>query len=96
MLDTCDKITFCNWPVHRQLKCETNNDLSIPIPTYLYVLLSRSILYHCEMNQLITFSLESLAAFTGNASDFIMYFIVNIAFVNYINDMPDIITNNSI
>ena len=52
-----------------------------------YVLLNRSILCNCDIEAESNFLLESLAACDNSETDLVMYFTVNLAFVNYFDDM---------
>ena len=69
--------------------CSHNNDIPINIPGHPYVLMNRSILCNCDIEAESNFLLESLAACEGpvTKTDLEMYFTVNLAFVNYFDDM---------
>ena len=66
--------------------CAHNNNISINIPSHQYVLLNRSILCNCDLEAESNFLLESLAACenSNNEADLTMYFMVNLALVNYL------------
>ena len=63
--------------------CNSNNDIPIRIPSYLYVLVNRSVLCNCYIEAGKLFSLQSLAVCQDANSKLVMYFMVNTAFVNY-------------
>ena len=69
--------------------CSHNNNILINIPGYPYVLMNRSILCNCNIEAESNFLLESLAVCEGSESktDLEMHFTVNLAFVNYFNDI---------
>ena len=63
-----------------------NNNIPINIPSHPYVLLNRSILCNCDLEAERNFLLESLATCENSETkaDLVMYFTVNLAFVNYL------------
>ena len=63
--------------------CSVNNDISIRIPSHLYVPVNRSVLCNCGIKAENHFLLEYLAACHDSNSKLVMYFTVNTAFVNY-------------
>ena len=65
--------------------CAHNNNIPINIPSHPYVLMNRSILCNCDLEAESNFLLESLAACENpeTKADLVMYFTVNLAFVNY-------------
>ena len=66
-----------------------NNNIPINIPGHPYILMNRSILCNCDIEAESNFLLELLAACEGSESktDLEMHFTVNLAFVNYFNDI---------
>ena len=69
--------------------CLHNNNIPINIPGHPYVLVNQSILCNCDIEAESNFLLESLAACEGpeTTTDLEMHFTINLAFVNYFNDM---------
>ena len=65
--------------------CTINNDIPIKILSRPYVLVNRSDLCNYGIEAKNNFLLESLAVCQHADSDLAMYFKVNTAFVNYIN-----------
>ena len=65
--------------------CTINNN----IPSHPYVSLNQSILCNCNIKAESNFLLKSLATCNKSTTDLVMYFTVNLAFVNYIDDLPD-------
>ena len=102
MLDGGIEIILANWPNDKHIICTINNDLPIEILSHPYILVNRSILCNCGIDAENNFLLESLAAHHDSNTKLVMYFIVNSAFTNYLNefnlmeelDIP-ILTNKS-
>ena len=102
VLDGGNEIILANWPNDKHIICTINNDLLIKIPSHPYMLVNRSILCNCGIEAENNFLLESLAACQDSNTKLIMYFTVNSAFTNYLNefnlmeelDIP-ILTNKS-
>ena len=69
--------------------CLHNNTIPINIPGHPCVLMNQSILCNCDIEAESNFLLESLTACEGPESktDLEMHFTINLAFVNYFNDM---------
>ena len=63
------------------------------IPSHPYVLLDRNILCNCDIEAKNNFLLESLASCREQEkSDLEMYFTVNVAFVNYLDQLNETIS----
>ena len=86
VLDSENKIILAHWPTDKHIICSINNDILIEIPSHPYVLVNRSILCNCGIEAENNYSLESLAACHDSDSKLIMYFTVNNAFTNYLNE----------
>ena len=69
--------------------CSHNNNIPINVPSHPYVLMNQSILCNCDIEAESNFLLESLAACEGpeTKTDLEMHFTVNLAFVNYFEDL---------
>ena len=69
--------------------CSHNNNIPINIPGHPYILMNRSIFCNCDDEAESNFLLESLAACKGpeTKTDLEMYFTINLAFLNYFDDM---------
>ena len=93
VLDSGNEIILANWPNDKHINCNINNDNPIRIPSYAYVLVNRSVLCNCGIEAENNFLLESLAASHDPNSKIIMYFMVNTAFVNYL-DQTDNLTES--
>ena len=85
VLDGGKKLILANWPNNKHIICNINNDIPIKIPSHPYVLVSRSVLCNCGIEVKNHFLLESLAVCQDTNSKLIMYFTVNTAFVNYLD-----------
>ena len=91
VLDGGFQIILANWPNYRKIMCLHNNNIPVNIPGHPYILMNRSILCNCDIEAESNFLLESLAACEGpNAkTDLEMHFTVNLAFMNYFNDVSE-------
>ena len=69
--------------------CNINNDIPVRIPSHLYVLVNRSALCNCAIEAGNHFLLESLAACQDSNSKLVMYFTMNAAFVNYLDQFTN-------
>ena len=87
ILDAVNEIISANWPNDKHIICSVNNDIPVKIPSHPYVLVNRSILCSCIIEVENNFLLESLAACHYANSKLIMYFMVNTAFVNYLDQI---------
>ena len=87
VLDGRFQIILANWPNYRKIMCSHNNNIPINIPGHRYVLMKRSILCNCDVKAESNFLLESLAVCKGPETKTEMYFTINMAFVNYFDDM---------
>ena len=69
--------------------CSHNNNIPMNISGHPYVLMNQSILCNCNIEPECNFLLKSLAACEGPEAetDIEMHFTVNLAFVNYFEDM---------
>ena len=85
VLDRGNEIILANWPHDKHIICTINNDILIKIPSHLYVLVNRSVLCNCDIKLEKNFLLISLAACHDANSNLVMYFTMNTAFVNYID-----------
>ena len=89
VLDGGFQIILANWPSYRKIMCSHNNNIPVNIPGHPYVLMNQSILCNCDIEAESNFLLESLAACKGPdaKTDLEMHFTVNLAFMNYFNDI---------
>ena len=88
LLDCGNEIILANWPNDKHIICTTNNDILVKIPSYLYVLVNRSVLCNCGIGADNHYLLESLAACDNRNSKLNMYFTINMAFANYLEMFP--------
>ena len=88
MLDREYQIILANWPSYKKIMCVHNNNIPINIPSHPYVLMKRSILCNCDVEDESNFLLESLAVCENSEikTDLEMYFTVNLTFVNYFDE----------
>ena len=93
VLDGGNEIILANLPKDKHIICNINNDIPVKIPSHPYVLVNRSVLCDCVIEAENKFLLESLAACHDADSKFVMYFMVNTAFVNYLDSL-DNLTNS--
>ena len=80
VLDRGNKIILANWPDHKHITCNVNNDIPVKIPGHPYVIVNTSVLYNCGIEVQNNFLLESLAACHDVDSKLVMYFTMNTAF----------------
>ena len=80
-----NEIILANWPINKHIICNINNDIPIKIPSYPYVLVNRSVLCNCSIEAENHFLLELLAACQGVNTKLFVYFTVNTAFINYLD-----------
>ena len=78
-------IILANWPNDKHIICTINNHIPIEILSHPYFLLNRSELCNCGIEVENSFLLESLATCHDINPKLIMYFTVNTAFTNYID-----------
>ena len=85
MLDKGKQIILANWPNYKRIICTYNSNIPVSIPSHPYILLNRNILCNCDIEAESNFLLESLAACNKHGKpDLEMYFMVNLAFVDYL------------
>ena len=70
--------------------CSINNDIPIRIPSHPYVLVNRSVVCNCGIEVENNFLLESLAACHGSNSKLVTHFMMNTAFVNYLDQFDNL------
>ena len=87
VLDGGNEIILANWPNDKCIICTINNNFPIAIRCHPYVLVKRSILCNCRIEAENNFLLQSLAACHDTNTKLIMYFTVNSAFTNYLNEV---------
>ena len=93
MLDGRRQIILANWPNYKRIICTYNNNIPVSIPSHPYVLLDRNILCNCDIEAESNFLLESLAACREHEKpDLEMYFTVNLAFIDYLEELNETIT----
>ena len=93
VLDGGKQIILANWPNYKRIICTYNNNIPINIPSHPYVLLDRNILCNCDIEVESNFLLESLAACEEHGKpDLEMYFTVNLAFIDYLEQLNETIT----
>ena len=85
VFDGGNEIILANWPNNNHIICSINNDIQIRIPSHPHVLINRSVLCNCGIEVENCFLLESLAACHDSNLKLVMYFMVNTAFVNYLD-----------
>ena len=88
VLDGGNEIILANWPKDKNIICNTNNSIPVKIPSHPYVLVNRSVLCNCGIEANNHFLLKSWAICENANSKLTMYFMVNTAFVNYLDEFP--------
>ena len=93
VLDGGRQIILANWPNYKRIICTYNNNIPVNIPSHIYVLLDQKILCNCDIEAENNFSLESLAACNEHERlDLEMNFTVNLAFIDYLEQLNDTLT----
>ena len=93
VLDGGRQIILANWPDYKGIICTYNNNILVNIPNHPYVLLDRNILCNCDIEVESNFLLEFLATCGEHEKpDLEMYFTVNLAFVDYLEELNETIT----
>ena len=85
-----DEIILANWPNDKHIICNINNDIPVKIASHPYVLFNRSILCNCSIEADNHHLLESIASCDKKITKLIMYFIINLAFTNYLDMLPNL------
>ena len=80
-----NEIILANWPDDKHIICTINNDIPIKTLSHPYISVNRSVLCNCGIEAENNFLSESLATYHDADTNFVMYFMVNTAFVNYID-----------
>ena len=79
---------MANWPNDKHIIYNVNNDILIKIPSHPYVLVNRSVLCHCGIEEDNHHLLESIATCDNKISKLVMYFTINLTFTNYLDMLP--------
>ena len=90
VLDGGSKIILAHWPNDQHMICSINNDIPVRIPSHPYVLVNRGVLCNCGIEVENNFLLESLAACYDANSKIVMYFMMNTAFVSYLDQIDNL------
>ena len=86
------QIILANWHNYKRIICTHNNNILVNIPSHPYVLLDRNTLCNCDIEAESNFLLESLATCGEREKpDLEMYFTVNLAFVDYLEELNETI-----
>ena len=85
VLDGGNEIILANWLNDKHIICTINNDIPIKVPSHPYILVNRTVLCNCGIEAENNFLLESLAMCHDVNTNLVMYFTVNKAFTNYID-----------
>ena len=96
VLDGGHQIVLGNWPSYKRIICTHNNNIPVNIPSHPYILLERNVVCNCDIEAKSNFLLEPLAAYgeqenESEGPDLEMYFTVNLAFANYLDQLVDTI-----
>ena len=87
ILDGSNEIILANWLNDKHIICNINNDIPVKIPSHPYVLVDRGILCNCGLEADNHHLLESLAACNNKHNKLKMYFTINLAFTNCLEEM---------
>ena len=67
--------------------CSYNNNILISTPSQPYVLLNRRVLCTCDVEAERNFLLELFAACGNSETEVVMYFTVNLTFVDFFDNL---------
>ena len=90
VLDGGNEVILANWPNDKHIICNINNDVPVKILSHPYVLINRSVLCNCRIEAENHFLLESLVACDEPNSKLVMYFTMNAAFINYLDQVTSL------
>ena len=90
MLDGGNEFILAKWTNDKHIISCINNDIPVRIPSHPYVLVNRSVLCDCGIKAGNNFLLESLAACHDANSKLVMCFMVNTAFVIYLDQIDNL------
>ena len=90
-MDGGDEIVLGNWLNDKHIICNVNNAIPVKILSHLYVSVNRSVLYNCGKEANNHYLLESIATCDNKDSNLVMYFTINMAFINYLHMLPNVI-----
>ena len=90
LLDGGNQIILTNWPNNKHIVCSINNDIPVMISSHPSVIVNRSVLCNCGIEVESNFLLVSYAACHDSNSKWFMYFMVNTAFVNYLDQIDNL------
>ena len=88
-LDGGDEKILANWPNDKHIICNINNNIPVKIPSHPYVLVNRSILCNCGIDEDNHNLLESVASCNKKITQLIMYFTINLVFTDYLDMFPN-------
>ena len=89
-LDGGNEIILADWPNDKHIICNINNNIPVKIPSHPYVLVNRSVWCYYGIEADNHFLLKSLVACENANSKLTMYFTINTAFVNYLDEFPNL------
>ena len=69
--------------IDKQIICNVNNDIPVKFPSHPYVLVNTSVLCNCDKE------VESLAACQDSNSKLVMFFMVNTAFADFLDQLDN-------
>ena len=90
VLDGGDEIVLANGPNYKHIICNVNNYIAVKIPSHPYVLVNRGVLCNCGIEADNHYLLESITACDNRNSKLVMYFTINMAFVNNLHMLPNL------
>ena len=88
--DGGNEIILTNWPNDKHIIYNINNDIPVRIYSHPYILVNRSVLCNCSIQADNHYLLESLAACDNPNTKLTMHFMINTAFVNYLDMFPNV------
>ena len=87
VLDGGPQILLANLLTPKRLICTYASDMTRPVPSHDYVLVSRSMLCNCHMESGLTYLLKSIAFCEDANTEYTMSFALNLAFLHMIQEL---------
>ena len=88
-LHNSNEIIVANWPDDKHIICNVNNDILVKILSHFVCVSKQKCICNCGIEAENNFLLESLAACHDAEAKLVIYFMVNTAFVNYLDNLTE-------
>ena len=92
VLDGGTQIVLVNMVNNKKLIWSDSFNLARPFPSYIYVVLNRTVLCNCRLEAELTYLFKSTRSCSDANEDLTLYFMINLTFYHYMNSY---INNNN-